>query len=166
MSEPRATRGDARGPFNSAEGAVTDAAVIEAENRSTLEAWARAMHATVVPVAENWWSITYQAEAGLPDGTRVRCRYRYVIPHQAALRRWKRTYVVGLVHTSGRARCHHVRQVIPVGDTEPEERHRAELIASALVATERQDTCGASVGNLEVYVVERATLWKPGVARY
>lgn len=145
---------------------MSDSAAIEAKDRSTLEAWARAMHATVVPVAENWWSITYQAEAGLPDGSRVRCRYRYVIPRQAALRRWKRTYVVGLVHAEGRARCHHVRQVIPVGDTEAEARHRAELIASALVATERKGTCGASVTNLEVYVVEQATLWKPRVARY
>lgn len=145
---------------------MSDAATIEAKDRSTLEAWARAMHATVVPVAENWWSITYQAEAGLPDGSRVRCRYRYVIPRQAALRRWRRTYVVGLVHSSGQAQCHHVRQVIPVGDTDAEERRRAELIASALVATERHAECGASIGNLEVYVVERATLWKPRVARY
>ncbi|MFE1169262.1 hypothetical protein [Nocardiopsis sp. NPDC058789] len=145
---------------------MSDAAVIEVEDRSTLEAWARTMRATVVPVAENWWSITYQAEADLPSGGRVRCRYLYEIPRQAALRRWRRTYVVGLVHADGRSRCHHVRQVIPVGDSEPEERHRAELIASALVATERHDACGASVGNLEVYVVERATLWKPGVARY
>ncbi|WP_017587123.1 hypothetical protein [Nocardiopsis ganjiahuensis] len=145
---------------------MSDAATIEAKDRSTLEAWARAMDATVVQVAENWWSITYEAEAGLPDGSKVRCRYRYVIPRQAALRRWRRTYVVGLVHDSGRAQCHHVRQVIPVGDTDAEERHRAELIASALVATERKGTCGASVTNLEVYVVERATLWKPRVARY
>jgi hypothetical protein len=145
---------------------VSDAATVEAEDRSALEAWARARHTTVVSVAENWWSIIYQAEVRLPDGSRVRCRYRYVIPHQAALRRWKRTYVVGLVHGSGRARCHHVRQVIPVGDTDAEERHRAQLIASALVATERKGTCGASVTNLEAYVVERATLWRPGVARY
>lgn len=143
-----------------------EAATIEAKDRSTLEAWARARRAPVVPVAENWWSITYQAEAFLPDGRRVRCRYRYVIPRTAALRRWKRTYVVGLVHTDGRARCHHVRQVIPVGDTEAEASHRAELIASALVATERKGDCGASVANLEVYVVERATLWKPRVARH
>ena len=143
-----------------------DAATIEAKDRSTLEAWARAMQAPVVPVSENWWSITYQAEAGLPDGSRVRCRYRYVIPRQAALRRWKRTYVVGLVHNDGRAQCHHVRQVIPVGDTEDEASHRAQLIASALVATERKAACGASITNLEVYVVELATLWKPRVARY
>ncbi|MEU3017009.1 MULTISPECIES: hypothetical protein [unclassified Nocardiopsis] len=145
---------------------MNDAAVIEAGDRPTLEAWARAMRATVLPVAEDWWSITYQAEAVLPDGRRVRCRYRYVIPHQAALRRWRRTYVVGLVHATGRARCHHVRRVIPPGDTEAEERRRAELIASAQVATERQDACGASVDNLEVYVVERATRWRPGTARY
>ncbi|MGW5875965.1 hypothetical protein ACWFMI_05335 [Nocardiopsis terrae] len=145
---------------------MDDAATIEARNRSALEAWARAMRATIVPVAENWWSITYQAEAVLADGSRMRCRYRYMIPRQAALRRWRRTYVVGLVHTDGRARCHHVRQVIPVGDTEAEARHRAELIASALVATERKGACGASVANLEAYVVERATLWKPRVARY
>ncbi|GAB3711563.1 hypothetical protein [Nocardiopsis nanhaiensis] len=143
-----------------------DAATIEAEDRSALESWARARHVPVVQVAENWWSITYQAEADLPDGSRVRCRFRYVIPREAAQRRWKRTYVVGLVHTDGRARCHHVRQVIPVGDTEDEASHRAELIASALVATERKADCGASVTNLEAYVVERATLWKPRVARY
>ncbi|WP_304454339.1 hypothetical protein [Nocardiopsis sp. YSL2] len=140
---------------------MSDTTTFTAKNRAVLESWARSMNAKVTQVAEDWRSITFQAEATDSEGTRVRCRFRQPIPRMAALRRLARTYVVGLVHDVDSAQCHHVRRVIPTGDTEVDARRSAILIASALVEIQRHHTCGATVSNLEPYVVERAVNWKP-----
>ncbi|MFY7066684.1 hypothetical protein ACOQFV_12555 [Nocardiopsis changdeensis] len=129
-------------------------------DRAEIEAWARSRGVAVRQVDEDWESITYEAEAVEPDGTRARCRYRYPIPRPAALRRLARTYVVGMVHDAGRARCHHVRRVIPVGATEDELRRNAVLVASALIDLQRHERCGASVVTLTAYTVVSALEWK------
>ncbi|WP_436890261.1 hypothetical protein [Nocardiopsis dassonvillei] len=133
--------------------------VLVVRDRAGIEAWARARGAVVRQVDEDWESITYEAEAAGPDGARTRCRYRYPIPRAAAMRRLARTYVVGMVHEVGRARCHHVRRVIPAGSTEAESRRNAVLVASALVDLERHGRCGASVATLTPYMVVPALEW-------
>ncbi|MGQ4268219.1 hypothetical protein [Nocardiopsis changdeensis] len=134
--------------------------VVVVRDRSGIQAWARARGAAVRQVDEDWESITYEAEAVDPAGVRTRCRYRYPIPRAAALRRLARTYVVGMVHDVGRARCHHVRRVIPVGTTEAELRRNAVLVASALIDLQRHGRCGASVVTLTVYMVVSALEWE------
>lgn len=132
----------------------------DVRERGELDVWARSMNAEVTQTAEDWQSITYQAEATAFDGTRVRCRYRLPLPRLAALRRLARTYAVGLVHDVDGAQCHHVRPVIPTGDADTEVRRHAVLIAFALVDTQRRDICGATVANLHPYVVERVVDWR------
>lgn len=134
--------------------------VVDVHDRAEIEAWARARGAAVRQVDEDWESITYEAEAVGPAGVRARCRYRYPIPRAAALRRLARTYVVGMVHDVGRARCHHVRRVIPVGTTEAELRRNAVLVASALIDLQRHERCGASVVTLTAYTVVSALEWR------
>lgn len=134
---------------------------VEVHDRSALEVWARSMGTTVRQVDEDWQSIVFQAEAIGADGALIRCRYRHTIPRPAALRRLARTYIVGLVHETDGAQCHHVRRVIPSGDVEEEARRRAVLIATAMVDIQRHGRCGASSVNLEPYIVERAVDWQP-----
>ncbi|SHJ23744.1 hypothetical protein SAMN05421803_104244 [Nocardiopsis flavescens] len=139
-------------------GRVADVLVVR--DRAGIEAWARARGAVVRQVEEDWESITYEARAVAPDGTPVRCRYRYPIPRAAAMRRLARTYVVAMAHDSDGARCHHVRRVIPVGSTEAELRRNAVLVASALVELERHPRCGATVVTLTAYTVVAALEWE------
>ncbi|WP_198659089.1 hypothetical protein [Nocardiopsis sp. FIRDI 009] len=139
---------------------MTGTTTFTAKNRAVLEAWARSMNAKVKQVAEDWQTITFEAETVDAKGTRVCCQFHQPIPRPVALRRLARTYVVGLVHEIDGAQCNHVRTVIPSGDTEVEARRSAILIASALVEIQRHHVCGATVTGLDPYIVERAVHWK------
>ena len=155
---PAASHGAAR--MADGDGSQEAAQVVDVHGRAEIEAWARARGTVVRQVDEDWESITYEAEAVGPAGERARCRYRYPIPRTAALRRLARTYVVDMVHDVGRARCHHVRRVIPVGTTEAELRRNAVLVASALIDLQRHTRCGASVATLAAYTVVPALEWR------
>ncbi|MFE9640473.1 hypothetical protein ACFYOC_15795 [Nocardiopsis alba] len=135
----------------------------EANSKDDLDRWARTLGVRVHIVDETWDCVYFQADAEYPDGTHLRCRYRYVLPQRLALRRRERTFVVGFSHTVDGATCCHVRPII-VGlsaESEAAAMSQAVIYASALVELQRRPVCGASAANLSPYVITRATNWKP-----
>lgn len=118
--------------------------------------------ARVRVVAEDWRSITCEAEFTQSNGERVVRRYQCALPKAIALRRLRATYIVGLWHEVDGASCYHVRQVVsPVlSSGDKAARDDAVLVARALVDMERRATCGATADSLKVYMVERAVDWQ------
>ncbi|GAB3210644.1 hypothetical protein ACQEU5_08705 [Marinactinospora thermotolerans] len=118
--------------------------------------------ARVRVVAEDWRSITYEAEFVQSNGERVVRRYQCALPKVIALRRLRATYIVGLWHEVNGASCNHVRQVVSPVLTSGDEAARGDvvLVARALVETERRTVCGATADSLRVYAVERAVDWQ------
>lgn len=134
------------------------------DDLADLYEWARAMDAAIAAVAEDWQSVTYEAGTTVGGG-RVSRRCRHTLHLGMALRRWERTYIIGLWHTArDGGQCHHVRQVIAPCLNGPEERARrlAVTIAGALVEHDRRQVCGATAANLRTYVAERAADWRSG----
>ncbi|MBB4933394.1 hypothetical protein F4561_004214 [Lipingzhangella halophila] len=134
------------------------------DDLADLHEWAHAMDAAIAVVDEDWQSVTYEAGTTV-GGERVSRRCRHTLPMGTALRRWERTYVIGLRHTTrDGGQCHHVRQVIAPCLNGPEERARrlAITIVGALVEYDRRKVCGATAANLRTYVAERAADWRSG----
>ncbi|WP_017624102.1 hypothetical protein [Nocardiopsis chromatogenes] len=124
---------------------------------AALEKVAQAHGAAMTVVAEDWKSITYEVTAEYMDGA-VRVRYIHRIPPAAALRRWERTFIVGLHHRDGAADCTHVRHVM-APTTGPGAPDSAVLVAMAVVEREKRAACGATAATLTAHLVVRAAEW-------
>ncbi|WP_232832235.1 hypothetical protein [Nocardiopsis sp. FIRDI 009] len=132
-------------------------------DRDSLDAWARAQGVRVRVASEEWDSITYEAVAESPDGSRSVRQVRFELPPVEALRRLRRTFVVGMWHNVKGSTCNHVRRVVPpvISASGEDLANSVALVARAQVEEERRDVCGATVSNLRVYMVQRCLNWRP-----
>lgn len=127
---------------------------IEVFTQQALNEFANSFEVRPRVAAETWDTLIYLAEVERGTGGCLRCLYRDRLSRELALRRRKRTFVIGLRHDAGPAQCHHVREVL-IGlsaETEAEAERQALMIATARVDLERRTVCGATVGNLLPYV--------------
>ncbi|CAM3746074.1 hypothetical protein [Nocardiopsis rhodophaea] len=128
------------------------------DTRADLDRWARHHRAPVTVVEDTWDQITYEAATG--DGEDLhQCRYVYRFPERQALRRWLRTWVVGLAHDVGGADCCHVHTVT-IDGVVPSPDRIAVLTAALRTKQERRAVCGATTETLTPYAVVRLAEWK------